>query len=211
MTEYIVSVLPYALFAAAFLFGSFVFGKYLWQKVTPTIEVRERSIYPEPTEEDYLALSYSQQQDQESSTPRCPCGELATHAAPRLVRERIDGRQQVFASAPRYRRVIPRESYLWGLVDADPSTIKPDLCEAHAHMADSELDQFIFTEIRARQAKLNQEIASRASEFETEKLMQRIRDNLTEEQKKKVRQIEQASRRQLKAVNGGPISSDFVE
>lgn len=206
MIDYVASILPYALLVAAVIFGLYLCGRAVWDRLQSGRGERTAYALPphrEPTEEDIHALLYSHQQEMEDRLPRCPCGDVATHAAPRLVRERSDGRQEVYASAPRYRRVVPKEAYLFGLIEADTSEIKPELCEAHAHMADSEMDQFIFTDIRAKQARLNQEIASRASEFETEKLMQRIRDNLTEEQKRKVRQLESKNhRRQLKAVNG---------
>lgn len=198
-------VLSYTIPIAALLVGLTIAVRWVWRSLGSTrMEVSSYPILPPgqgPTEEDFQALAYSYHQDREEAVQRCPCGDVATHAAPRLVRERIDGRQQMYASAPRYRRVVPRDSYLWGIIELD-IVDKPELCEAHAHMADSEMDHFIFTEIRAEQSKLNQKIATRASEFETEKLMQRIRDNLTEEQKKKVRQLQQ-QKKQLRAVNGG--------
>lgn len=141
---------------------------------------------------------------QEYDNSRCPCGMPATHPAPKLVRERSGNTQAIYAMAPRYKRVVPRAGVLDMWNGVNPEAV---LCESHAHMADAEMDNFIYTVIRAKQAELNGQLAVQAASFETEALLQRIRDNLTDEQKKKVRQMS-VRRNQLRAVNG-PVSDGF--
>jgi hypothetical protein len=203
--DYILSVIPYAMLGAALLFGLFLVLRWLVGLVNS--DDRASATYSRaPTEEEMAALVYSQQQEDEESILRCPCGELATHPAPKLVRERNDKKQGVYASAPSYRRVVPKANPVL-VVLGFQKIPKPELCESHAHSCDQTMDCFIYTEIRAEQARVNQRLAGRAAEFEAEKMKQAIRDGLTEEQKKKVRMLSQVAKPKLvRAANGGPVS-----
>jgi hypothetical protein len=98
--------------------------------------------------------------------PRCPCGVPATHPAPKLVRRRTGWLRSMFATAPAYKRVVPRGPY---------SLEQLVFCETHAHVADSMMDRFVFERIRGVQSEANERIAIEAAAFEGEKLTEQIR------------------------------------
>jgi hypothetical protein len=163
-----------------------------------------------PTLEEFEALQAVNRDEEEASVRRCPCGELATHPVPKLVRERNDGKQAIYAAPPRYRRAVPHGSTILNTllyfltlgnirIREEPLS---DVCEAHAHVADADMDNFIYNEIRAEQARTNIAIAQKAAAFETENMLKRISDSLTEEQKRKVRQLS-AKRNDIRAVSNG--------
>jgi hypothetical protein len=108
--------------------------------------------------------------------PRCICGCPATHPMPRLERNRgsWDWLRSYFAMPPRYRRVI----------DTMGAYV---LCKAHAHVADSMMDKFIFTDIRAHYASSNAELAIKAAMFEQEMLVEDLKECLTENQKRELK------------------------
>lgn len=204
--NYALDVLPYAFAATAVLLGvvlalRWVIGSFSTTKLESqqAAQQNERLLemgHRPPTQEEVEALKYINQQE---SGNLCPCGEPATHPAPKLIRKRTSWLQKYFAMAPAYKRVIPRPKIV---TDWSPELM---FCETHAHVADSMMDQFIYQDIRASQSKLNEQVAIRAASFEKEGLMQKIKDSLTEEQKKKVRTITTQSKR-LRAVNGDSFS-----
>lgn len=138
---------------------------------------RNKGKHPAPTEEDFAALEYSEQQEMLDKWPKCPCGDLATHTAPQLVRSRTGFLQAFFAMPPRYRRVVKKVKVRDDCV----------FCETHAHVADAMMDRFIYNDVRNTQAETNKNISILASTFEKEGLVEQIRDTLTEKQKRATR------------------------
>lgn len=219
--DHFIAVLPYGAGATVVLIGVYLAIRWVFSWLSPSnlskrdaagdiVKMLEPSSRA-PTQDEVNALLYIREQENEDRILHCPCGARATHALPRLYRERIDGKQAVYASAPRYRRVVQSTRWFFGLLELEPQD-KPELqvCEAHAHMADAKMDNFIYTDIRAEQSKTNERIAQRAADFETEKMLHAIKDSLTEDQKKKVRAIEQKIRRSpLQMVaNGGVVTNE---
>lgn len=216
--ENFTAALPYGLCATALLFGLYLAVRWAFIWWSPSnISNREAmddvmkmlpSSSRSPTPEEIDALLYIREQENEDRNPHCPCGLRATHALPRLHRERMDGKQAVYAASPRYRRVVHSTRVFFGLIELSiEDQPRLQVCESHAHMADAKMDNFIYTDIRAEQSKTNERIAQRAADFETEKMLQAIKDSLTEDQKKKVRAIEQKIRRsplQMVANGGTP-------
>jgi hypothetical protein len=63
---------------------------------------------------------------------------------------------------------------------------QPVFCEAHAHVADAMMDQFIFR-IRSEYSALNAKVAADAAGFEQEALLKCVAESLTETQKRIMR------------------------
>lgn len=122
------------------------------------------------------------------AAPKCICGEVATHALPRLRRSRGSWLRKLFAAPPSYRR------------EEDPMA-RPVLCEPHAHAADSFMDRFIFG-VRQEYANLNAKIATDAAGFEQESLVKLIRESLTDAQKRAQRLPVPVSIRSIAPRNG---------
>jgi len=137
-----------------------------------------------PTEADYNALELQRQNEVEDNVQRCVCGELATNPSPQLIRQRTSILQTFFAMAPKYRREVPRTSWFFGLAPIELPREQYVYCLTHAHVADAMLDKFIYHDIRAMQAKNNEDIAIRAAGFEQEALVEQIKNSLTDTQKK---------------------------
>jgi hypothetical protein len=159
------SVLPIA-FAAAIVLVSIVIILRMMVRMwrSRTEEEGPRA----PTPEEVEALAFSMMQEEEARIPRCPCGGIATHAAPRLVRSRTGWLRAFFGVAPLYRRVVPKFSEGGELT----------FCETHAHVADSMMDRFIYERVRAVLAEANERISIEAASFETENLLSQIKTTL---------------------------------
>lgn len=173
----------YALLATILLLASIRFVVWLWNRFHPA----RLELAASPTDDDLKALEFSRQQDREEERPRCVCGELATHVTPKLVRKRTSWVRSFFAMAPRYKRVVPPTSYLFGLWELDIPIEDLGLCQTHAHVADAMMDKFIYQDVRAMQADTNEKIAIKAAGFEQEALLEQIKASLTDNQKKAAR------------------------
>lgn len=110
------------------------------------------------------------------ASPKCICGELATQPMPILSRSRGASNylREWFALPPRYRRVVDHLA-------------QPMLCASHAHVADAVLDHFVHHRVRAVLSEAHAKVAVEAAGFETEGLLQRIADGLTDRQKRTTR------------------------
>jgi hypothetical protein len=124
----------------------------------------------------------------EEQEPRCPCGALATHPLPKLVRQRESWLQKFYAMAPQYRRVVPLGYVLIPIFEKEIQP-KLEVCETHAHVADSMMDNFIYQDIRAEQAKINEAVAIKSAAFEQEALLKKITESMTDQQKRAVRKV----------------------
>lgn len=115
-----------------------------------------------------------------ASAPRCVCGEIATDPAPMLRRGRgaWDWLRNLYGAPPRYTREVDHQR-------------PPIFCRHHMHVADAELDKFIFG-VRSDYSKLNAEIAGRAAGFEQEHLQRLVAESLTEKQKRATRSVSAA-------------------
>ena len=177
---------------------------WLWNRFHPaTLAVVEA------TEADLKALEFSRQQDLEEELPHCVCGEYATHLAPKLVRKRTDWLRIFFATAPRYKRVVPPMDYVFGMFQAVHQIEEFVFCETHAHVADAMMDKFIYQDIRAMQADTNEKIAVSAAGFEQEGLLEKIRASLTDTQKKAARRGQ--SQGQVRLIQSQRTGTDGVE
>jgi hypothetical protein len=128
------------------------------------------------------------------AAPKCVCGELARFPAPVLQRDRggWNWLRNFFAAPPSYRRVVDM---------MQPSVF----CQAHAHVADAVMDQFIFR-VRSDYSALNARIAADAAGFEQESLLRLVGESLTENQKRATRRTT-APIRVLSLRNGTDDSS----
>jgi hypothetical protein len=107
----------------------------------------------------------------EDNTTRCPCGEVATEPAPTIKRGRggIAWLRDYYGMPPMWTRETDR--------------FRPNVfCSSHAHVADEMTNQSLL-DIRAKYAALNVETAAVVAGFEQEKLLQKIGDSLTDNQK----------------------------
>lgn len=129
--------------------------------VAMRLQGRARQVVIPVEEQERLAFEAS---------PKCCCGEVATHPIPRLRRSRGSWLRKLFAAPPSYRREV------------DPMA-RPALCEPHAHAADSFMDRFIFG-VRQEYANLNAKVATDAAAFEQESLLNMLRESLTDKQKR---------------------------
>lgn len=103
---------------------------------------------------------------------RCvECGKPATEPSPLLKRGRGSSVRDYFTMPPRYRRVIDREAPLC-------------YCSSHAHVADAELTAFAAVEVDAAFKRAYAEVARKVAAFEQEGLADRVRDSLTDAQKR---------------------------
>lgn len=129
-----------------------------WRKRVEPKEARQQ--------EEILRAEYE-------AAPRCICGGEATDRMPYLERSRgaSDWLRNIYGAPPRYKRVIDYTS-------------PPVLCRAHAHLADSLMDKFIFNRIRAAYSDLNAQIAAESAAFEQESLYAQLVASLTENQKR---------------------------
>lgn len=120
--------------------------------------------------EEYARAEYD-------AKPRCitGCGEVALYPVPLLARSRgfFDWLRRYFAAPPRYKRELDM-------------MLPPVLCTDHVHVADAELDKFIFR-VRSEYASLNAKIATDAAGFSQEALLKAVTDSLTENQKRATR------------------------
>ena len=120
--------------------------------------------------------------------PKCACGEVARFPAPVLTRDRgtWDWLRSYFAAPPRYKRTINM-------------MLPPVFCQAHVHVADAIMDQFVYR-VRNEYAGLNSRIAAEAAGFEQETLAKLVGESLTEQQKR-------ASRKPLATVRVLPAKT----
>jgi hypothetical protein len=111
------------------------------------------------------------------AAPKCVCGEVARFPAPVLKRDRggWNWLRNYFAAPPSYRREVDM---------MQPAVF----CQAHAHVADAVMDQFIFR-VRSEYSALNAKIASDAAGFEQEALLRMVGESLTELQKRATRKV----------------------
>ena len=132
------------------------------------------------------------------SKPRCitGCGEVALYPAPILERSRgfFDWLRSYFAAPPRYKRKLDM-------------MLPPILCTDHVHVADAELDKFIFR-VRSEYAHLNAKIAADAAGFSQEFLLKSVNDSLTETQKKATRKAPATIRVLPQRTGTDDVSSD---
>jgi len=202
--ETLYSAMPYALSATFVLIGISLAVRFVvgWISNAP----EQRDILSEP----HRNLAREEDMTFQEEVLCQVCGDLATHPKPQLIRQRTSFLQAFFAMAPRYKRVVPKPAgpveYFLHLVTLGATTLSrepaSELCVTHAHVADAMMDQFLYTDIRAAQSRTNEQIAIKAAEFESEKLIDKLRESLTEEQKKKRIRRSQAPR-QLRAVANG--------
>jgi hypothetical protein len=144
-------------------FGAIWVIKRLWENPRIPPDVRRAM------EDDAQRAAYE-------ASPKCVCGELAVEPMPTLSRSRGASNyiREWFAMPPRYRRVV--------------SPIAPaSLCASHAHVADAMLDHFIHHRVRAVISEASAKVAVEAAGFEQEVLLQKIRDSLTDRQKRTTR------------------------
>lgn len=108
--------------------------------------------------------------------PRCVCGRQATTRGPKIERGRgaYDWLRELFALPPRYKRVVPITG---------PLTV----CDSHAHVADSLVEEFIHVRVRGMLTKAYREIATEAAAFEQEMLAKLLAESLTDEQKRELK------------------------
>jgi hypothetical protein len=111
------------------------------------------------------------------SSPKCVCGEVARFPAPVLKRDRggWNWLRNYFAAPPSYRREVDMMQ-------------PPVFCQAHAHVADAAMDQFIFR-VRSDYSALNMKIAADAAGFEQEALLRLVGESLTDSQKRATRKM----------------------
>ena len=175
-------VLPYAFAVAAVVTGVIVLIRVVilrWRgRVSKDTDTPDAS--RAPTQEEVEALALNMVQEAEAQIPKCPCGNRATHASPRLVRSRTGWLRSYFGIAPLYRRVVPKFSEGGELV----------FCETHAHVADSMMDRFIYDRVRAVLAEANERISVEAAAFETENLLDQIKTSIEPTPKKKNEQVQ---------------------
>ena len=169
--EKLFAVLPYALATAAVITGLVVLTSMLIKKFWKKGKADGSRT---PTQEEMEALAFSMVQEEEAKVPKCPCGAVATHASPQLVRSRTGMMRNYFGIAPLYRRVVPKLSEGGSLT----------FCQAHAHVADSMMDRFIFDRVRAVLAEANEKISVEAAAFETENLLEQIKLSVEPAKKK---------------------------
>lgn len=133
-----------------------------------------KSRFKSPTREERAQIDEQARADFDS-LPKCVCGELAVYPAPVLKRDRgaWDWLRSYFAAAPRYKRDVNM-------------MLPPTFCEAHVHVADALMDQFIFR-IRSEYSQLNARVAAEAASFEQESLGKFVSDSLTDIQKRNTR------------------------
>lgn len=160
----LLTVLPYALACAAVVTGIAVLINFVIKNVLRRGENG-------PSKEEIEEAAISLVREAEAATPKCPCGAVATHSPPRLVRSRTGWLRAFFGGSPLYRRRVV-------------VTDIPVFCESHAHVADSMMDRFIYERIRAIQAETNERICVEAAAFETENLLDKIRDSIEAPKKK---------------------------
>ncbi len=111
------------------------------------------------------------------AAPKCVCGEVARFPAPVLKRDRggWNWLRNYFAAPPSYRREVDMMQ-------------PPVFCQAHAHVADAAMDQFIFR-VRSDYSALNMKIAADAAGFEQESLLRLVGESLTDNQKRSTRKV----------------------
>jgi hypothetical protein len=173
--ERIPAIIPYALAISVVVTGLVTLAVSVYRRMM------NRSAEEKPvTDEELHAMTV----EQEREWPNCMCGARATNPSPRLVRKRTGWLRSIFAAAPSYKRVVPKTSFLLGLVDRPLPMEEYVFCEAHAHTADAMLDRFIYEQIRATQAETNEKIAIEAAAFEGEKLLERVRDSIETRRKR---------------------------
>ena len=174
MLERVVSMLPYALVLGVVATSLVVLANTLYQRLWTGRKTKIEENRP-ATQEEIEALAYSMAQEMEAKVPKCPCGNVATHPSPQLVRSRDGWLRAFFGVAPLYRRRVPK------LTDYTERVF----CETHAHVADSMMDRFIYERVRAVLAEANEKISIEAAAFESENLISQIKDVITSPKKKK--------------------------
>jgi hypothetical protein len=133
-----------------------------------------------------IAMEAERERAVNEASPRCVCGEIATDPAPvlKLGRGAWDWLRNLYGAPPRYKREVDHMR-------------PPIFCRHHVHVADAELNKFIFG-IRNDYSKLNAEIAARAAGFEQEHLQRLVAESLTEKQKRATRSVSAAPIRMVR-------------
>jgi hypothetical protein len=131
------------------------------------------TIIAEAKEKEMRNLN-SNSNSNETSQP-CVCGQPATEPAPGIQRGRggVNWLRNYFGMPPRWKRIVD-------------SSQPPAFCASHAGVADEMVNQGLL-DLRAKYAALNVDSSIFIAGFEQEHLLAKVKDSLTENQKKEQR------------------------